>query len=103
MKKRIVFDSHGPFVRINGGLYRPQRSTESGSERKEHYTSLKCTDLKLTAGQEVDVKWMTHTPMCLVTTRDGVYDVWYNHGTYWDAVNQKCIKSSLVWEPLCAG
>jgi hypothetical protein len=73
---RLRKDSHGYFVRTNGGVYRPEKSIEDyplAPGVRTFVTSFK-------EGEEVEVKNMNRTPFCKVINSKFIEEVWVYHG-----------------------
>jgi hypothetical protein len=72
---KIKSDSHGPYVKVNGGVYRPQLSN------MDYHIHTRVTETVFAVGDEVKVKNVNQTPFCRVIR--GLHEeVWGYHGAY---------------------
>jgi len=103
LNTKIRRDSHGPYVRTNGSVYRPQLCKWSYPVMQPMWRDAweiqcakgnpqgigMCRQWEYEAnpdlfndGEPVHVRMVSQTPYCVVETEDGRKAYWWTHGQY---------------------
>ena len=91
---KLKKDSHGFYVRVNGGVYRPEKSVEDyplATGVRTFITSFK-------EGEQVNITNMNRTPFCKVSNNKFVKEVWCYHGR--SMQGNKLLPSGECWLPV---
>ena len=83
---RVRVDEHGPWVRTNGCVYRPQEAKYSYLNLMEVKTS------RYGDGDEVKVRHISQSPHARVGE-----EVWASHGAY--VLDGRFLSSERCWNP----
>lgn len=100
MKKKVMVDSHGAYIRTNGEVYRPQLSTVVFPHSKQYLFGWE--EIAFPLDQEVNASIIKGSPLLKVASPNGTYDIWYTHGSYFAIVNNQMagqFTSEEVWSP----
>lgn len=95
-KMRVKRDSHGLYIRTNGGIYRPERTKYTDHHRP--------FQTQITEGEQVNGHHISQTPTAKLTRANGDSEIWSVHGgcyVGYDEVTKKnfFIPSDNMWEP----
>lgn len=102
IKARIQQDSHGLYVRTNGTLFRPQRSTKSipvadGADNFDEY--YRETPTQFSTRELAHIRlFLTCGVLRVVSASRDLREVWHDHGSYY-ADGGGRIPSDQVWSP----
>ncbi len=103
-KTKVRLDSHGMYIRINGGIFRPQPSTQAYFCG---HLGFKRFNINLHPGNTVMAVFNSGTPMCRIydPVKPKIFDLWHTHGTYFYHVDGKLKykNSEDVWAPIPEG
>lgn len=88
---KIKSDEHGLYVRINGGIMRPEKCEHDQHHIKRVFKS------KFKEGDEVKLSHITQTPFAKLI-KDDITEVWCSHGCYFDGKGKQ-IDSNKIWNP----
>lgn len=91
---KIGQDAHGLFLRTDGRLYRPVKSSDS-YEIAHAVNSREDGTSAFVAGEDVKARHRSQTPFCVVKA-SGVEEYWHSHGEYTGKKSEEC------WNPKMA-
>ena len=89
---KVQKDNHGFYVRVNGGVYRPEKSVDDYEITNRTFTT------RFKEGEQVNVKNINRTPFCEVSNSKFIEEIWGFHGCGMQL--GKTVPSENCWNPI---